>query len=495
MEADDLYTLEVEKIRKICGYDSRIIFVSGNFNIIHPGHLRLLNFASTCGDHLIVGVNADGSFDSHVSEELRLEGIKSIGIVTHAFILQSSPGDFIQLLKPDVVVKGKEYESAENTEALVIESYGGKLLFSSGEVRFSSLDLLQKELLETNYSSISKPTDYLERHNFECKDLIKVIDNFSNLNVVIVGDLIVDEYINCDPLGMSREDPTIVVTPIRSDRFIGGAGIVAAHASGLGAKVKYFSVIGDDEIADYARTSLKAYGVEIELLIDNSRPTTLKQRYKAEEKTLLRVSHLKQHEISSEISKLMINKIIDSLNEADLLVFSDFNYGSLPQVVVDTLVEEAGKRNIMMVADSQASSQVSDISRYKNMSLLTPTEHEARLALRDNSSGLVVLADNLRKKSFAEKIVLTMGKEGLLIYAPNDTDSGIMTDKLPAFNTAPKDVSGAGDSLLISSALAIASGCDIWQSIYLGSISAACQVGRVGNFPLSAEELYKELLL
>ena len=170
----------------------------------------------------------------------------------------------------------------------------------------------------------------------------------------------------------------------------------------------------------------------------------------------------------------MINKIIDSLNEADLLVFSDFNYGSLPQIVVDTLVEEAGKRNIMMVADSQASSQVSDISRYKNMCLLTPTEHEARLALRDNTSGLVVLADDLRKKSSAQMIVLTMGKEGLLIHAPNDSNSEILTDKLPAFNTSPKDVSGAGDSLLISTALAIASGCNIWQSIYLGSISAAC---------------------
>lgn len=493
MDTGFSYLSEIETIRGKCGDSGRIIFVSGNFNIIHPGHLRLLNFARTCGDCLIVGVNEDGAVNTHISEDLRLEGIKSIGIVTYALILRTSPEEFIQLLKPDVVVKGKEYEFTENPEATIVENYGGKLLFSSGDVRFSSLDLLQREFVETNYSSIIKPMDYLSRHKFECDNLIKIIDIFTTLNVIVIGDLIVDEYINCDPLGMSREDPTIVVTPIRSDRFIGGAGIVAAHASGLGAKVKYFSVIGDDEIADFARTSLNDYGVECELLIDNSRPTTLKQRFKSEEKTLLRVSHLRQHDISAELSDLIVKKVINSFNGADLLVFSDFNYGCLPQKVVETLVAEANKRNIMMVADSQASSQISDISRYRNMCLLTPTEYEARLALRDFSSGLVVLADDLRQKTFAKQLVLTLGKEGLLIFAPDTPNGKILTDNLPAFNTTPKDVSGAGDSLLISSALALASGSNIWQSIYLGSVAAACQVGRIGNFPLSAEELKTEL--
>jgi cytidyltransferase-like protein len=234
---------------------SRIVFVSGNFNVLHPGHLRLLNFAAECGDFLVVGVYEDGMANALVPEQLRLESVQSIGIVDHAFILRMPPEQFIAALQPAIVVKGKEHEHQVNPEHKAVEEYGGRLLFSSGDVKFSSLDLLQKqkELLETNFSTIRKPLDYLRRHSFTTRDLIGFVNRFSEARVVVVGDLIVDEYINCEPLGMSQEDPTIVVTPIRSDHFVGGAGIVAAHARGLGASVKYLCVTGDDEMGLLAR--------------------------------------------------------------------------------------------------------------------------------------------------------------------------------------------------------------------------------------------------
>src|SRR5262249_20201439 len=153
---------------------------------------------------------------------------------------------------PAVVVKGKEHESQDNPELAIINEYGGKLLFSSGEVQFSSRELLQRELRETNFSTIIKPLDFPKRHNFAVSSLVPIVRKFSDMRVLVVGDLIIDEYINCEPLGMSQEDPTLVVTPLTSDRFIGGAGIVAAHASGLGARVKYYSVAGADQVATFA---------------------------------------------------------------------------------------------------------------------------------------------------------------------------------------------------------------------------------------------------
>ena len=129
------------------------------------------------------------------------------------------------------------------------------------------------------------------------------------------------------------------------------------------------------------------------------------------------------------------------------------------------------------------------------MRLLTPTEREARLAVRDFSSGLVVLAETVRKKAHANQIILTLGNEGLLIHAPDRNGDNFVTDRLPAFNTAPKDVIGAGDSLLTCASLALAAGGNIWQSAYLGSVAAACQVSRVGNSPLAGRELVTELSL
>jgi rfaE bifunctional protein kinase chain/domain len=473
----------------------KIVFVSGNFNVVHPGHLRLLNFARDCGDFLVVGVFADGKERIHVPEHLRLEAVQAISVVDYAFVLTVAPEKFVSVLKPAVVVKGKDREDGENPERKVVESYGGKLFFGSGEVRFSSLDLLQREFLETNFSAIRKPLDYPQRHGFAIKDLAAVVRKFAQLKIVVVGELIVDEYINCEPLGMSQEDPTVVVTPIRVDRFVGGAGIVAAHARGLGANVSYLYVVGDDDIGHYANETLKRYNVDAHPVADESRPTTLKQRYRAHNKTLLRVSHLRQHDIPHEVADAVMERARAALERADVLMFSDFNYGCLPQFLVDQLTEHCHRRGIMIVADSQSSSQISDVSRFKKARLLTPTEREARLATRDFSSGLVVLAESLRKKAQAEHVMLTLGSEGLLVQVTDADPEKFVTDQLPSFNSAPRDVSGAGDSVFACASMALAVGADIWQSGYLGSLAAALQIGRVGNSPLNHQDLIAEIML
>jgi rfaE bifunctional protein kinase chain/domain len=484
----------VAEIKSRAAHARRIVFVSGNFNVVHPGHSRLLKFAADCGDFLVVGVNPDRAAPGAiVPQDLRLEGVRSIGFVDFAFVLQEPAEAFIARLKPSVVVKGKEHENGANPERTVVASYGGKLLFSSGDVVFSSVDLLKKEFVETNLSSIVKPRDFPPRHRFDMRGLLATVSRFPSLRVTVVGDLIVDEYVNCDPLGMSQEDPTIVVTPIQRNRFVGGAGIVAAHAKGLGAEVRFFSVAGNDAECGFARSQLESVGVRQEILEDESRPTTLKQRYRAAGKTLLRVSHLKQHAVNRELSGRLADAVARALQHTDLLIFSDFNYGCLPQPVVNHVVGAAAQRGVMMVADSQSSSQVGDVSRFKGMALLTPTEREARLALRDFEVGLVVLAERLRSQSLAKNLIITLGAEGILIHAPHVDQSEWVTDRLPALNLAPKDPAGAGDSLLCCSSMALAVGADIWQGAYLGSLAAACQAGRVGNLPLSAKELTAEI--
>lgn len=487
------HTFDLSEILKKSKNRKRIVFVSGNFNIIHPGHLRLLNFASECGDFLVIGVTSGCTELINVPAMLRLEAIRSIGMVHHAFLMELPPEDYIKKLKPHVVVKGKEYENQYNPERDVILSYGGLLLFSSGEVRFSSLDLMNRELHEVNHSSITKPLDYTKRHKFSFSDLVKIINDYKKLSVLVLGDLIVDEYINCEPMGLSQEDPSIVVAPIHSDQFVGGAGIVAAHASNLGAKVKYLCVTGGDAISEFAKSKLEEFKVEATFVIDESRPTTLKQRFRANGKTLLRVSHLRRHDISKELGDRIFHDVARNISDCNLLVFSDFNYGCLPQYLVDRIINVCKDKKIMMVADSQTSSQIGDVARFKFMNLLTPTEHETRVSLQDYSSGLVSAAEALRLKSNAKNILITMASEGLFIYSQENNENKIQTDKLPAMNSSIKDPSGAGDALLISSSMALAVGADIWKAAYIGSVAAACQVSRVGNMPLSFNELLLEL--
>jgi len=473
----------------------KTVFVSGHFNVLHPGHVRLLRFAKECGERLVVAVESDriAGNAAHVPELLRLEGIQTNIWVDEAFLIDAPVAETIARLKPDVVVKGKEHESHFNAELAVVEEYGGKLLFSSGETLFSSLDLIRRTFYESDPRSIVAPKEYLGRHNIDSACAADRLRQFTNLRVSIVGDLIIDEYITCQPLGMSQEDPTIVVTPIDTTRFIGGAGIVAAHAAGLGASVRFISVTGDDPARTFALEKLADSGVIGDLLIDEMRPTTRKQRFRSKGKTLLRVSYLHQAEIPIELQNSLFQRIEQTIAETDLLVFSDFNYGCLPQALVDRIAALARRHGVMLAADSQSSSQIGDIGRFRDVDLLTPTEHEARISTRNHQDGLVILAEQLRQQSGARNILLKLGEEGLLIHPAIEPGHDWLTDRLGALNTPPRDVAGAGDSLLIAGAMTLACGGNIWEAAYLGSLAAAVQVGRVGNMPIRAKELLQLL--
>lgn len=468
----------------------KVVFVSGNFNILHPGHLRLIRFAKELGGRLVVGVYSDNIAGKNalVPQTLRMEALQSNSWIDEVILVDSSIEKLIGQLKPNIVVKGKEHEHLFNAEQEVLETYGGKLVFSSGETVFSSFDLIQRELHQKK-SLFDLPQDYMKRHNVTASQMVARINAFKNLKVIVIGDLIVDEYITCESLGMSQEDPTIVVTPIESTKFIGGSGIVAAHASSLGAQVSYFSITGKDKVREFAIDKLKEFSVQSYLFEDDSRPTTLKQRFRCKGKTMLRVSHLHQGTISADLQSQLFTQVEKLLHNCDLLIFSDFNYGCLPTELVNEIIEVANKLGILMVADSQSSSQSGDIARFKNMSLITPTEREARLSVRDSENGLVVLAEKLRTQALAKNIFLKIGEEGILIHAETDEKERWLTDRIPALNKSPVDVAGAGDSMLVVGAMAMACGAGIWETAVLGSIAAGIQVSRVGNIPMVSSEL------
>ena len=473
----------------------RKVFVSGKFNVLHSGHVRLLSFAKELGDHLIVGVEGDKikGEEVFVSESLRLEAIKSNSFVNECFIFNEPIEKVIKKVKPDVVVKGKEHQFKNNPELKILKEYGGKLLFGSGEAIFSSVDLVKKEF-EIFSGDFIQATDYLIRHKIKNDKLMSIIKNFKKLKVAVIGDLIIDEYITCDPIGMSQEDPSMVVTPINRKKFIGGAGIVAKHAASFGSRVDLFTVAGNDAEKDYANTDFKNFkNLKSHLIVDESRPTTLKQRFRSKGNSLLRVSHLHKDAISIELQNKLFESLSKIINRLDLLVFSDFNYGCLPQALVDKIIKIAKDNKVYTVADSQSSSQISNICRFKNIDLLTPTEREARVSTRDQESGLVVLAEAVRSNALVSKVLLKLGGEGLLIHSGKKSSQGWETDRIDALNQTPKDVAGAGDSMLVISAMALSLGCSIWEAAYLGSVAAAIQVGRVGNIPLDETQLVKML--
>jgi rfaE bifunctional protein kinase chain/domain len=485
----------IEHIHETYGSDAGVVFVSGIFNTIHPGHSRLFRYACQQGAPVVIGILDEAIGEKAIlSAEDRLAAVSDNSYVDYAFILHDRPEDFISEFKPRTVLKGKEHSERFNPERAVVEKYGGRLIFSSGETSFSSLELLRQDFLQVNHATIVQPTAYLKRHNLSADRLAARISEMRKRRIIVIGDTIVDEYATCDAVGLSREDPTVVVRPLFSKHFLGGAGIVAAHARALGAHVDFFTVLGKDSVADLALSMLNEYKVTTHAVVDETRPSTHKKRYRAHDRTMLRVNTFSEVEISSKIQQDLFERLMAVLDQVDLLIFSDFNYGILPQSLVEKIAIEARERNIFLLADSQTSSQTGDISRYHTMSLMTPTEHEARVALRDTTSGLAQVAKKLMEIAECENLVVTLGAEGVFGQTRHSDGEGWISDRLSALNKAARDPAGAGDAMLVAMGLAMTSGASLWEALYLGAVAAACQVSRIGNMPLSPEEILREVV-
>jgi rfaE bifunctional protein kinase chain/domain len=461
------------------------VFISGKFRVIHAGHLRLFRTANEIGNNLVVALDVAGL--NHEEIDWRLKILSNIDHISKVLTFESDVSDVLRTTKPDVVLKGQEFRDAANPELEIIKEYGGKLVFSSGANFFSESDMISDTDEELLTKIISLPQDFISRNGLSTRQLISTISSFSNLNVCVIGDLIVDEYINCHPLGMSQEEPTIVVTPIDKKRFFGGAGIVAAHCQSLGAKTTFITATGDDEIANWAIETAKTYKLTIKNTVDKTRPTTLKQRFRSGSQTLLKVSQLTQDFLASNHEDQVVNTFEEISDTLDVLIFSDFSYGLLTPNVVERIMRIAGEKKILIAADSQSSSQIGSLDKFEGANLISATEREARLELKNSTSGLVVIAENLRAVLNSQNLLLKLGPDGVLISASDSTGKTLATDEISSLNKNPIDTSGAGDSMLAASTLALATGADIYEAALIGSILSAIQVGRIGNTPISQD--------
>lgn len=464
--------------------------VSGKFKVIHSGHIRIFKLARELSNELVVALDVSNLESSDI--QWRLSALKGIDLVSRVITYESNIKEIIFSEKPDIVVKGSEFSQRFNVEEDLLSQWGGRLIFSSGDSFFSEKDLIEPLLESQLKKRYPLPLGYMLRHEITTEDLSKVVEKFRELKVCVIGDLIIDEFINCHPLGMSQEEPSIVVTPIDSKRFLGGAGIVAAHCASLGAVTSLLTVRGSDEIGEWGISKAEEYGVRVMSLIDPTRPTTLKQRFRSGSQTLLKLTHLRQDNISADLEMTLLEEF-RSLKNMDVIIFSDFSYGVLTKKVASEVLLISKKAGIFVAADSQSSSQVGDLSKFESVDFVTSTEREARIELKDESSGLVVLAEKLRSQLNAKNLLLKLGGDGVIIPGADLNGEVLSTDQVPALNDSVVDSSGAGDSLLAAATLSLASKATVYEATLLGSLVAAIQVGRIGNTPITICAL-KELL-
>jgi len=478
---------------------SDVVVCFGHFNVIHPGHIRYFQRARSHGKTLLVAVEGDdlitGAERNHFyPEKERAEAICGLHLVDLVVILDSGTlEDLIDIVQPALLVLGKEFKDNYRSRVAAavgkITEFGGSVVYDAGEIHYSTTELLygsQSQIEEERWDQFN---GLLNNHGIVLRELVDRVRKAEKPKILVVGDTIVDRYVACDPLGMSNEAPVVVVKELDSKDFIGGAAIVAAHIRALGANCDFISVIGADNEGRIVKRELQDYGVVNHLFEDPSRPTTLKLRYMVENQKLFRVSRLQDSAVGNEIENQIIRRIEDLVPNIDGIVVSDFVYGVVSGKVLECLSKISTQYDIPLFGDLQCSSQIGDFLKFKDFYLLSPTEREARIALRNQDDGVERVANMLIEKTNTKNLILKLAGDGFIAYSHDIHERYSEKEYFPALSANPIDVTGAGDSLLATTAMLMAGGFNLIEASIVGTCIASVAVQTVGNMPITLDKL------
>ena len=497
--------MTVEQLSAIIGARPRgksVIMCHGTFDVVHPGHVRHLMYAKAKGDILVASLTADehvekANFRPYVPEDLRAINLAALEMVDYVIIdRQATPIQNLSIIQPDFFAKGYEYSangvnSKTQEEIQVLDTYGGEIIFTPGDIVYSSSALI--ELAPPSIAN-EKLITLMEAERIDFNDLYAALDKFQGIRVHVVGDTIVDSYSYCGMIGGVTKTPTMSVLFQKQIDYVGGAAIVAKHLQAAGAEAAFSTVLGNDTLKDFVLDDLEKAGVNVQPIIDITRPTTNKNVIIAEGHRLLKIDTLDNRSISERNVARLKKQIAAS--PADAVIFSDFRHGIFNRHTIPELTS-AIPDGIFRAADSQVASRWGNILEFEDFDLITPNEREARFALGDQDSVVRPLALELRRRSGCKTLILKLGERGVITYRRDSPTDSPMDYRaffaIDSFVNHLLDAVGAGDALLAYSTLAlIATKNEVIASI-LGCMAAGVECEHNGNWPVKPEAVKEKI--
>jgi D-beta-D-heptose 7-phosphate kinase / D-beta-D-heptose 1-phosphate adenosyltransferase len=308
--------------------------------------------------------------------------------------------------------------------------------------------------------------------------------NFDSCHLLVIGDLMIDEYVWGNVERISPEAPVQVVTVKNEEYTLGGSGNVVKNLAALGAKVTVLGITGADEDARRLIEKLSDLGVDSRgVIMEPGRTTTKKTRIIADHQQVLRIDRETKKEISSPTLETLMGLAEKNIPAADVVLISDYAKGLFTRSLLSKLVVVARACGKITIADPKGV----DFAKYNGISLITPNRKEASMA-----SGIDIVdeptlskaAKKLLEKAGVEKLLITCGKDGMVLFEPNQDPFKVKTDAREVY-----DVSGAGDTVVAVLGLGLAAGLSFREAITLANIAAGIVVGKIGTATVSKIEL------
>jgi len=311
-----------------------------------------------------------------------------------------------------------------------------------------------------------------------------ILEAATGRRILVVGDLILDRYLFGHVSRISPEAPIQVFEVRGEDVKWGGAGNVARNLVELGSAVELFGVVGDDDEGRALQEGLRTNGCVADgVLLDPSRPTTVKTRHVAQNQQVLRVDRERRTPIDAALEGRLVTAIRTAVASAHLVVLSDYAKGLLTPAVVGGTLAAARERDVPVLVDPKGR----DFGRYRGVTVLTPNRSEAEAETGvslDDESRLREAGRLLVERADAQVAVITLGADGVFAYERDGRVHRVAAEARSVY-----DVTGAGDTLVAVLGVALATGAAIGDAVRLANLAAGIVVGKLGAVAVSPEEL------
>jgi rfaE bifunctional protein kinase chain/domain/rfaE bifunctional protein nucleotidyltransferase chain/domain len=473
-------------IAKLKSKKKKIVLCHGCFDLLHPGHIKHLHEAKEMGDVLVVTVTPDiyvdkGEGRPAFAQNIRIEAMASLECVDYVAINKYPTAcETLRLLRPDVYVKGGEFEGKRDRklqeEQEVLVEIGGEMRYTHSEVVFSSTKLLNQYFQDVYPEETRRfLEDFSSKYSFEY--IKERLGSIKDLKVLLIGDGIIDEYHYCESMGKSPKAQIIVHKYISHEVFVGGSFAIANHLAGLCNIVHLATLLGkEDSKEDFVLKNLKP-NIETKFFYRECGPTIVKRRYinQYQNQKVFEVNYINNQYIKDECEKEILNYLKRKIPEYDLILVADFGHGFITDKIIKT-IEGLSKKIAVNAQVNGANAGYNLITKYKSPNFICLDLPEARLATQDRFSPIEDIARKLSKSLKSDYIIITEGKHG-----STGIDRNGKVDRTFAFSIKVVDITGAGDAFFAYAAPCFALDLPLDLVSFIGNAVGALAVQILGN--------------
>ncbi len=311
-----------------------------------------------------------------------------------------------------------------------------------------------------------------------------LLERFAGHRLLVLGDLMLDEYLWGKARRISPEAPVPVVEIERESLRPGGAGNVASNLAALGAQPVLVAVTGADAAAERLRALLSAEGLETEgVLTDPTRPTTVKTRILAQNQQVVRADRESREPLSEELTRRLLTAVHERLGTIAGVIISDYEKGVITPLLLRTLLPELQRRGLPVFLDPK----IRNFPYYRPVTWIKPNQREAETVTRREITDEASLQDigrQLRDLVQCDYILLTRGEQGMTLFSPDGR-----LQHIPTVAREVYDVTGAGDTVMAALSLAVIAGAPPLRAAQLANYAASVVIGKVGTAVVTRREL------